>query len=62
MYSYPNFVPLDSGSIQRIVDTLDPYPFDRIHGAFPQRTVQSNAKEILKRSAERFIRATTVRS
>jgi hypothetical protein len=62
MYSYPNYVPLDSGSIQQIVDTLNPYAFDRIYGAFPRRTVSSNGKEILNRSAERFIRATTVRS
>jgi hypothetical protein len=58
MYSYPNFVPLDSGTIERIVTTLSPYTFDRIYGAFPRRTVESNAKERLKRSAERFICAT----
>ncbi len=57
MYSYPNFVPLDSRTIERIVNTLDRYAFDRIYGAFPKRTVQANAKEVLRRSAERFIRA-----
>jgi len=62
MYSYPNFVPLDKESIQQIVDTLSPYAFDRIHGAFTRRTVASNAKEIVRRSAERFIRATIARS
>jgi hypothetical protein len=61
MYSYPNFIPLDIGAIERTVNTLKPYAFDRIYGAFPRRTVQANAKEILKRSAERFIRATTTR-
>jgi hypothetical protein len=59
MYSYPNYIPLDIGAVERIVSTLKPYAFDRIYGAFPRRTVQANAKEILKRSAERFIRATT---
>lgn len=58
MYSYPNFIPLDIGAVERIVNTLKPYAFDRIYGAFSRRTVQANAKEILKRSAERFIRAT----
>jgi hypothetical protein len=58
MYSYPNYIPLDIGAVERIVSTLKPYAFDRIYGAFPRRTVQANAKEILKRSAERFIRAT----
>ena len=61
MYSYPNFVPLDRGSIQRIVETLDRYAFDRIYGAFPRRTVSSKAKEAVKNSAERFIRATMAR-
>ena len=61
MYSYPNFIPLDSASIKRIVNTLTPYAFERIYGAFPRRTVQANAKEVLKRSAERFIRATATR-
>jgi hypothetical protein len=57
MYSYPNFVPLDSRTVERIVNTLGPYAFDRIYGAFPKRTVQADAKEVLKRSAERFILA-----
>jgi len=57
MYSYPNFVPLDSRTIERIVNTLGGYAFDRIYGAFPKRTVQADAKEVLRRSAERFIRA-----
>jgi hypothetical protein len=61
MYSYPNFVPLDGESIKQLVEMLSPYPFDRIYGAFPRRTVSSDAKEILKRSAERFIRATMAR-
>ena len=59
MYSYPNYIPLGTRSIERIVSTLEPYAFDRIHGAFPKRTVWYNAKERLKLSAERFIRATT---
>jgi hypothetical protein len=58
MYSYPNYIPLGTRAIERIVNTLKPYAFDRIYGAFPRRTVPVNAKETLKRSAERFIRAT----
>ena len=30
MRSYPNLIPLDAGSVQRIADALDPWPFDSI--------------------------------
>lgn len=42
---------------REIVTRLEPYKFDRIYGAFPKRTVVANAKEIVKRSAARFISA-----
>jgi hypothetical protein len=57
MYSYPNYIPLDAHSVQRIVDTIEPYTFDRIYGGFHGRTVATDAKKILRRSAERFLRA-----
>ena len=57
MYSYPNYVPLDAEAVNEIARRLAPHAFDRIYGAFPRRTVQANAKEIVARSAERFIRA-----
>jgi hypothetical protein len=57
MYSYPNFIPLNAGAIERIVATLEPYAFDRIYGAFAKRTVAVQAKEAVRRSADRFIRA-----
>jgi hypothetical protein len=57
MYSYPNYIPLGAQAIRQIVRRLDPYKFDRVYGAFPKRTVASNAKDVVKRSAERFIRA-----
>ena len=62
MYSYPNYIPLGARSIEEIVSRLDAYKFDRIHGAFPKRTVAADAKAAVKRSAERFIRAITGRS
>jgi len=57
MYSYPNYIPLGADAIRQIVTGLEPYQFDRIYGAFPKRTVAANAKEVVARSAERFIRA-----
>lgn len=57
MWSYPNFVPLDSESVQRIVDAIDPFEFDRIYGAFPNLTVASDGREAVRRSAERYFQA-----
>ncbi len=57
MYSYPNYIPLGAKAIGQIVTRLEPYQFDRIYGAFPKRTVVADAKQVMKRSAERFIDA-----
>jgi hypothetical protein len=57
MYSYPNYIPLGARVVRQIVETLEPYVFDRIHGAFPRRSVVADAKNVLRRSAERFIQA-----
>ena len=57
MYSYPNYIPLPPAAVSRIAEILRPYPFDRIYGAFPKRTVASDGKAALERSAERYLRA-----
>lgn len=57
MYSYPNYIPLGARAVEQIVGKLEPYRFDRIYGAFPKRTVVMDAKQALRRSAERFIGA-----
>lgn len=57
MYSYPNFVPLDAESVRRIVSALEPFSFARLYGAWRNFVVQENAKEALRRSAERYLRA-----
>ncbi|MCX6023679.1 MAG: MBL fold metallo-hydrolase [Chloroflexi bacterium] len=57
MYSYPNLIPLPAAAIQRIVDLLRRYPFDRIYGGWVGRTVPSGGMAAVERSAERYIRA-----
>jgi hypothetical protein len=57
MYSYPNYIPLGARAVEQIVARLEPYAFDRIHGAFPRRSVVADAKNVVRRSAERFIQA-----
>jgi hypothetical protein len=57
MYSYPNFVPLDAGSVRRIVRVLEPFAFSKLYGAWPHFVVPGDAKEVVRRSAERYLRA-----
>jgi glyoxylase-like metal-dependent hydrolase (beta-lactamase superfamily II) len=60
MYSYPNYIPLNDSQIRRIVECLDPLPFDRIYGAFFTRgkgIIPARGKEIVLRSADRYLRA-----
>lgn len=57
MYSYPNFIPLNKPAIQRIVNALSPYHYDRIYGAFWPGVVAQDAKAALQRSAERYLKA-----
>jgi hypothetical protein len=57
MYSYPNLIPLPAATVRRIADTVAPYRFDRLHGAWWGRTVQADAEAAVQRSAARYIAA-----
>jgi hypothetical protein len=57
MYSYPNLIPLRIGQVDKIVQTLTAWQFDRVYGAFPKRTVMNEAHSRLHASADRYRRA-----
>jgi glyoxylase-like metal-dependent hydrolase (beta-lactamase superfamily II) len=57
MYSYPNIIPLAQAAVQRIADALEPLAFDVIYGAWWDRLVRHDAKEVVRRSAARYGRA-----
>ncbi len=57
MYSYPNLIPLNATTIERIVRSVEPFAFERIYGAWWERMVASDAKAVVMRSAERYLRA-----
>jgi hypothetical protein len=59
MYSYPNYIPVSAPTVRRIVDALEPFAFDRIYGAWFGQNLQRDAKQVLRRSAERYIAAIT---
>jgi hypothetical protein len=57
MYSYPNYIPLPAATVRRMVELLEPYPFERIYGAWFGAVVRADGKAALSRSAERYLRA-----
>lgn len=57
MASYPNLIPLPATKVAAIQRAVEPYTFDRIYGAWWDRTVATNAKAIVRHSAERYIKA-----
>lgn len=57
MYSYPNLIPLPASKVRQIVAAVEPFPFDRIYGAWWERIVATDAKAAVHRSAERYIAA-----
>jgi glyoxylase-like metal-dependent hydrolase (beta-lactamase superfamily II) len=57
MYSYPNLIPLPPDAVESIRRALEPYPFEVIYGAWWGTIVRRDGKEIVRRSAERYVRA-----
>ena len=56
MYSYPNLIPLPARKVKIIAEKVGDIKFDRIYNAF-HRIVQKNAKHVVQKSADRYIKA-----
>jgi hypothetical protein len=56
MRSYPNLIPLGPAAIRRIVETIEPFAFEKIYGAWWKANVLSDAKATVARSAARYLR------
>ncbi|HEY2477157.1 MAG TPA: MBL fold metallo-hydrolase [Solirubrobacterales bacterium] len=59
MRSYPNLIPLPAATVEAIAAALEPWPFDRLYGAWFGRVVDADAHAAVRRSADRYIRAVT---
>lgn len=55
MRSFPNMIPLSQRSVQKIVDALAPWPFDRAYSGFVPGLLDGNADEKVRQSAARYI-------
>ena len=54
MYSYPNLIPMSAAKVDKIIEAVEPFPFERIYGAWWERNVIEDAKAAVIRSAERY--------
>jgi hypothetical protein len=59
MYSYPNLIPLPASKVQAIAAALRPFPFETIYGAWWGRVVERDGSGVVRRSADRYVRAVT---
>jgi hypothetical protein len=57
MWSYPNLVPLPEAEVVAIAAAVEPFAFDAIYGAWWDRLIPTGAKDVVRRSAERYGRA-----
>ncbi len=57
MWSYPNLIPLPAHEVDRLAAALEPWRFERILGAWWERLVPRDGSEVVRRSAERYVRA-----
>lgn len=57
MRSYPNLIPLDAASVERIAAAVEPYAYERLYGAWWDMHVEHDAKGAVARSVERYLAA-----
>ena len=53
--SYPNLIPLGASAIRRIVERIEPFPFQKIYGGWWQANVLADGKAAVARSAQRYL-------
>lgn len=56
MYSIPNLIPLGAGAVQHVAGAVEPFPYDRIYGAWFGHVIWEAAQEKVRRSVERYLR------
>ncbi len=59
MYSYPNLIPLPPAKVEAIAAALEPFEFDTIYGAWWDRFIARDGSGVVRRSADRYVRAVT---
>ncbi|AKD05163.1 MBL fold metallo-hydrolase [Pontibacter korlensis] len=55
MYSYPNMIPLPKRDIEQIWERVKVLKFDTLHAAFKGSGIEKGAKEVVEKSAKRYL-------
>jgi glyoxylase-like metal-dependent hydrolase (beta-lactamase superfamily II) len=55
IWSAPNRLPLSEGAVRRVVEAVQPYPFDRIYGGWWEPAIRRDARRVVEVSAQRYI-------
>lgn len=55
MWSFPNLIPMPATEVQRIVDAVSPYEYDRIYGGWWHTVIEADAQAAVRQSAARYI-------
>ena len=55
MYSYPNHIPERPRVVRRALRLIQPYPFERVYGAWWKRIVHTDGVAAVQRSADRYL-------
>ncbi|MCM3677427.1 hypothetical protein M3699_27585 [Peribacillus simplex] len=56
MYSYPNFIPMPSVTVERIANRVNEFKFGRLYDAF-HRVIKEEAHNQVQKSATRYVKA-----
>ncbi len=57
LYSFPNQIPLPPREVERVGAAVEPFTFDRIYGGWQGNVIETGAKQVVRRSVERYRRA-----
>jgi glyoxylase-like metal-dependent hydrolase (beta-lactamase superfamily II) len=57
MYSYPNLIPVDAATVQRIERAVEPFEFEQIYGGWTGKNVLEAGRNAIRYSARRYLRA-----
>ena len=57
MWSYPNYIPLPASAVNHIVQSVRPFNFKRIYGAWWDAIVENEGKAAVETSAARYLKA-----
>lgn len=57
MRSYPNRIPLPAATVRTIGERLEPLSYDRLYGGFRGKRIAHGAKDSVRRSVDRYLRA-----